>query len=98
MIYLDYSATTNVNKEVLASFSKCAEEFFANVFEAKVTSKHQQFDSLMKFLPKTFNAFEELFAIVYDHIQNNKRFTDVKIVDLQEEENIIEDFIKSEEE
>ena len=30
MIYLDYSATTNVNKEVLASFSKSAEEYFAN--------------------------------------------------------------------
>ena len=55
------------------------EEFFANVFEAKVTSKQAQYDSLIKFLPKSFNAFERLFVIFYDHIQNNKRFTDLTI-------------------
>ena len=54
-------------------------EFFANLFEAKVTSKHVQFDNLIKFLPKSFEAFEELFFIFYDHIQQNKRFTDIKI-------------------
>ena len=53
-------------------------EFFANLFEAKVTSKHVQFDNLIKFLPKSFEAFEELFFIFYNHIQQNKRFTDVK--------------------
>ena len=56
-----------------------SEEFFANVFAAKVTSKHTHFDSLIKYLPRSFNAFEKLFVIFYDHIQNNKRFTDVKI-------------------
>ena len=54
-------------------------EFFANVFAAKVASKHTHFDNLIKFLPKSFNAFEKLFVIFYDHIQNNKRFTDVKL-------------------
>ena len=57
---------------------KPVQEFFANVFESKVTSKHSQFDNLMKLLPKSFNAFERLFVIIYDHIQNNKRFNDVK--------------------
>ena len=56
-----------------------SEEFFANVFAAKVTSKHMYFDNLIKHLPHSFNAFEKLFVIFYDHIQNNKRFTDVKI-------------------
>ena len=55
-----------------------AREFFANVFEAKVTSKHVQFDNLIKLLPRSFNAFEELFDIFYSHIMNNKRFTDVR--------------------
>ena len=54
-------------------------EFFANAFEAKVTSKHCEFDNLIKHLPKSFNAFERLFVIFYDHIQNNKRFTDVPL-------------------
>ena len=54
-------------------------EFFANAFEAKVTSKHCEFDNLIKHLPKSFNAFERLFVIFYDHIQNNKRFTDVEL-------------------
>lgn len=55
------------------------QEFFANSFEAKVTSKHVQFDNLKKLLPKSFEAFEELFFIFYDHITQNKRFTDVKL-------------------
>ncbi len=54
-------------------------EFFANVFAAKVTSKHLHFDNLIKLLPKSFNAFEKLFVIFYDHLQNNKRFNDVKL-------------------
>lgn len=54
-------------------------EFFANVFASKVTSKHQNFESLIKYLPKSFTAFEKLFVIFYDHIQNNKRFTDVEL-------------------
>lgn len=54
-------------------------EFFANVFAAKVTSKHTHFDNLIKLLPKSFNAFEKLFVIFYDRIQNNKRFNDVKL-------------------
>lgn len=54
-------------------------EFFANLFAVKVTSKHVLFDHLIKHLPKSFEAFEELFSIFYEHIQNNKRFTDVKL-------------------
>ena len=55
------------------------EEFFANLFEAKVTSKHTFNDYLIKYLPRSFYAFEKLFVIFYDHIQNNKRFNDVKL-------------------
>ena len=55
------------------------QEFFANLFMAKVTAKHAHFDYLIKYLPRSFNAFERLFVIFYDHIMNNKRFTDLKI-------------------
>ena len=54
-------------------------EFFANAFMAKVTGKYQYIEHLIKLLPKSFEAFEELFDICYQHITNNKRFTDVKI-------------------
>ena len=55
-------------------------EFFANLFAAKVTSKHVYYDNLIKHLPKSFRAFEKLFVIFYDHIQNNKRFNDVELI------------------
>lgn len=61
------------------SKNKAVYEFFANLFEAKVASKHTQFDNLIRFLPKSFEAFEELFDIFYNHIQQNKKFTDIKI-------------------
>ena len=54
-------------------------EFFANLFAAKVAGKHQLFDNLIKYLPKSFDAFERLFVIIYDHIQKNKKFQDVKL-------------------
>ena len=54
-------------------------EFFANVFADKIMANHDRFDQLIKLMPKSFNAFERLFVIIYDHIQNNKRFTDLKI-------------------
>ena len=57
--------------------SLAVEEFFANLFEAKIASKHKYFDNLIKYLPKSFSAFEQLFVIFYDRIQNNKRFNDV---------------------
>ena len=60
------------------------EEFFANVFAAKVTANNTQFDNLIKYLPKSFSAFEKLFVIFYDHIQNNKRFNDVKLKQREE--------------
>ena len=53
------------------------QEFFANLFASKVTSKKSQFDYLITLLPKSYEAFEELFFIFYDHIQTNKRFIDV---------------------
>lgn len=61
------------------SKKRAVEEFFANMFEAKIMSKQLHFDNLIKYLPKSFNAFEQLFVIVYDHIQNNKRFTDLTL-------------------
>lgn len=57
------------------------QEFFANVFDAKVTSKTLHYDNLIKLLPKSFEAFEKLFDIFYKHIQNNKRFVDVKTIE-----------------
>ena len=59
--------------------ANAVQEFFANLFEAKVTSEHVRFDELRRLLPKSFVAFEELFFMFYDRLQNNKRFTDVKI-------------------
>ena len=59
---------------------KAVYEFFANVFADKVTSNHVHFDNLIKYLPQSFKAFEKLFVIFYDHLQNNKRFTDVPVV------------------
>ena len=54
-------------------------EFFANAFGAKVSGKYQHIEHLNKLLPKSFEAFEELFDIAYQHIINNKRFTDIAI-------------------
>lgn len=53
-------------------------EFFANLFEAELTSQFQHFESLNKLLPKSFSAFQKLFSIFYERIINNKRFTDLK--------------------
>ena len=61
------------------SENRPVQEFFANVFSAKITAKHAYFDNLIKYLPKSFDAFERLFVIFYDHIINNKRFTDLTI-------------------
>ena len=59
--------------------SRAVEEFYANLFAAKVTSEHVKFKELRRLLPESFAAFEELFYMFYDRIQNNKRFTDVAI-------------------
>ena len=77
-----------ISKELLV------QEFFAHAFADKVTANHTRFDSLIKLMPKSFNAFERLFVMIYDHIMNNKRFTDmpilirptIKIEDDEEEE------------
>ena len=58
--------------------SRTTQEFFANIFQAKVTSKQAQIDNTAKYFPKSVEAFEELFNIIFDHIEQNKRFTDVK--------------------
>lgn len=58
-----------------------AEEFFANAFSAEIMSNVQHFDNLRKYLPNTFNNFFKLFQIFYQRIQNNNRFTDVKLVE-----------------
>ena len=63
-----------INKELLV------QEFFAHAFSDKVTANHTRFDSLIKLMPKSFNAFERLFVLIYDHIMNNKRFTDMPIL------------------
>ena len=53
-------------------------ELFANLFEAKVTNKHVQFDSLKKLLPKTFEGFEKLFHLFYERLMANKRFANIE--------------------
>ena len=65
--------------------SRGVQEFFANLFEAKVTSEHVTFKELKRLLPESFAGFEELFYIFYDRLQNNKRFTDVGIRRIVEE-------------
>lgn len=63
----------------LTSNNRDVYEVFANVFNAKITSKHFELELIKHFLPKTYDAFDKLFYIFYDHIQQNKRFNDVKI-------------------
>ena len=79
----------SLNKQLLV------QEFFANVFENKVTANHTRFDNLIKLMPKSFNAFERLFVMIYDHIMNNKRFTDlpmlVKTYDINGDEEMEEE-------
>ena len=55
-------------------------EFFANVFAAKITSNFDALKSLIKLLPNSFDAFEKLFVIAYDHIQNNLKFSDINFI------------------
>ena len=61
-----------------SSRTRPVQEFFANVFNAKVTAKDIEYEGLIKFFPQSLAAFEELFAIFYDHIQHNKPFTSVR--------------------
>ena len=55
------------------------QEFFANVFADKITGNHNRYDHLIELMPQSFDAFEKLFVVIYDRIQNNKRFTDLKL-------------------
>ncbi len=58
---------------------KAVEEFFANLFAATVTSNKTHLSYLSKYLPKSLEGFEILFQLFYDHIQNNKKFTDIPL-------------------
>jgi len=60
------------------------QEFFANVCVDKLMGYHTRYDQFIKLMPKSFNAFERLFVLIYDRIQNNKRFTDLKLVEQEE--------------
>ena len=55
------------------------EEFFANVFADKIMANHTRYDSLIKLMPRSFAAFEKLFALIYERIQNGKKFTDLEL-------------------
>ena len=55
------------------------QEFFANLFLAKVASQYVQFDSLIKLLPKSFKAFEELFFLFYNRLMGKKTFLDINL-------------------
>ena len=78
----------SLNEELLC------EEFFANVFADKITGNHTRYDNLIKLMPRSFDAFERLFVLIYDRVQNNKRFTDLKLKEIPEEPEDDEDLIK----
>ena len=59
--------------------SRLGFELFANLFSAKVTSRYDMLENFEKMMPRSMEAFEELFSIIYDHIQNDKRFTDLEL-------------------
>lgn len=61
-------------------------EFFANTFADKLIGDHDKYDQLIKLMPKSFNAFERLFVLIYDHIQSNKRFKDLPLIPCAEED------------
>ena len=54
-------------------------EFFANLFEIKVTNKRVQSDSLIELMPKSYEAFEELFYLFYNRLLKKKTFSDLRI-------------------
>lgn len=60
-------------------------EFFANVCADKLLGNQYRYDQLIKLMPKSFNAFERLFVLIYDHIQSNKRFIDLPLIPYVEE-------------
>lgn len=61
-------------------------EFFANVCADKLMGNQYRYDQLIKLMPKSFNAFERLFVLIYDNIQNNKRFTNLPLIPYVEPE------------
>jgi len=61
-------------------------EFFANVCADKLLGNQYRYDQLIKLMPKSFNAFERLFVLIYDHIQNNKRFTNLSLIPYEEKD------------
>ena len=65
----------------LSNSNNATQCFFAHLFAAKVTSSQAQpFELLKQLLPKSLAAFEELFHIFLDHIQNNRRFTKKEVI------------------
>ena len=66
-------------QEYYQNDKRIVEEFFANAFEAKVTSKYQHLNSLIKYLPKSFEAFDILFNLFYERLLSNRKFTDLKL-------------------
>ena len=76
--------------------ARAVQEFFANVFADKILGNHTRYDNLIKLMPRSFDAFEKLFFMIYERIQNNKRFTDLPIKDTYLDEEVYQD--KSEEE
>lgn len=63
-------------------------EFFANVCADKLTGNHTRYDQLIKLMPKSFEAFERLFVLIYDRIQNNKKFTNLETISDSEDDSV----------
>ncbi len=58
---------------------RLADEFFANLFAAKVTGKEYCLSKIKQLLPESYEAFEMLFNIFYERIQKNKKFNDLSV-------------------
>ena len=47
-------------------------EFFANMFDYKISNYSIYYEDIKKYLPRSFEAFDLLFDIVYDFLMKNK--------------------------
>lgn len=54
-------------------------EFFANLFDMKITDNKVREEQLRLLMPKSLEAFELLFAHIYNHVTSNKKFTDMQL-------------------
>ncbi len=61
------------------SKTRPALEFFANLFNLKVTSNRYTLECSRTFLPQSFLAFEELFQVFYDYLIHHKKLNTIQL-------------------